>query len=390
MWEAIEREPDRLAARAWETPLEHLASFLDTAKRHQRNTAQLWEAIEREPERLAARAWGTPLEHVASFQGVANEHGRDTRALWEALASKPEQLSVLAKHTSVAQLAGFCHHAPASLVKIALADFQTTHWDDIPVSEPLVGATRVASRCGEAGREDLESALITTLLRRASPQDFPSSHSTSLANAAWLLMNAPSGASGLIPAFLGALCTKTWLGRQFTIAPCGQLAKGLRLLALDQSPRVCRRFQNPSLGIRLQKELSRFTQIVQQEQSQVIQLLGCSTLCGWSARAGWFNNVPLGTIGTLPVDTLPHRPDADKVEDWQLQLWLGLHAVTSVTGKPLAVPSAVIVRTLDLWRSNLAESSIDSESAAHRMNQSMVAWLERCSRENQGLLPPAP
>lgn len=90
-------------------------------------------------------------------------------------------------------------------------------------------------------------------------------------------------------------------------------------------------------------------------------------------------------MGTL----LPHRADANKVEDWQFEFWLGLRAVTSVTGKPLAVPSALIVQTLDLWRVNLAESSTNVESAAHRVNQSMVAWLESCSRGNQGLLPPA-
>jgi len=97
----------------------------------------------------------------------------------------------------------------------------------------------------------------------------------------------------------------------------------------------------------------------------------------------------LGTIGTLPVDALPHRAEAIKVENWQFQLWLGLRAVTKVTGKPLVVPSAATAQTLDLWRCNVAESSINVASVEHRVNLSMVAWLERCLRENQGLLPPA-
>jgi hypothetical protein len=59
------------------------------------------------------------------------------------------------------QLAGFCHYAPPSLIKIALAGLQTSHWDHIPASETLAGGTRVAARCAEAGREDLESAHLT-------------------------------------------------------------------------------------------------------------------------------------------------------------------------------------------------------------------------------------
>ena len=49
-WTAIEGEPKKLAARVWETPLGHLASFLNTAKEHKRNTDALWAAIEREPD----------------------------------------------------------------------------------------------------------------------------------------------------------------------------------------------------------------------------------------------------------------------------------------------------------------------------------------------------
>ena len=235
----------------------------------------------------------------------------------------------------------------------------------------------------------MKSAIVTTLLRRANPQDFPTEQGHSLANVAWLINNVPTTASGLVPAFLDALCTKKWLGRQFTYTACGLLAKGVRLLALQQPPHVRQRFQNPSLGIRLQTELSRFTQVAPEEQGQIIQLLGCAALCGLFAKGCWFKNVPLSTIAALPLDTVPHRVDARKVEDWQFQLWLGLRVVTSVTGKPLAEPPALIVHTLGLWRVNLTESVLNPASAGHRVNQSMTTWLESCARGNQGLLLPA-
>ena len=76
------------------------------------------------------------------------------------------------------------------------------------------------------------------------------------------------------------------------------------------------------------------------------------------------------------MDTLPHRPDCTKVEAYQYNLWLGLRTLASVTGRPLPITSAVLTRTLELWRVNLAESSIDPYSIEHRVDQNMVDWLE--------------
>ncbi|MBI2432607.1 MAG: protein kinase, partial [Candidatus Hydrogenedentes bacterium] len=76
-WEAIEEEPHKLVARAWETPLDLVGSFLNTATRHGRDTSKLWKALERGPEKLAARAWETPLDGVGSFLDTAKRHGRD-------------------------------------------------------------------------------------------------------------------------------------------------------------------------------------------------------------------------------------------------------------------------------------------------------------------------
>jgi hypothetical protein len=277
LWEAIEREPDKLAARVWETSLEHVARFINVAKEHGRDATPLWEAIEREPDKLAARVWETSLGHLAGFQNIAREHGRNNSAVWEALGTKPEHLSAMAKQASAAELAGFCHHAPEDLVRIALAGLEWTHWDGIPDFQPLTGATWLAFSCGRVGLEDLKGAIIGTLLRRANPQDFPPD-GTSLANVAWLLNNAPSGAESLVSAFLDRLCTRKWLGRLFTNAACGRLAKGLGLLVLHQPPQVRERFRNPSLRIRLVKELLRFTDLAQGEQPQVVRLLGCAVL----------------------------------------------------------------------------------------------------------------
>ncbi|MBV9124320.1 MAG: SIR2 family protein, partial [Planctomycetes bacterium] len=106
-WEALEREPNRLAERAWETPLGDLASFLDTAKRHGRDVTALWVALEREPGKLAERAWETPLHFVASFLDTAKRHGRDVTALWVALEREPGKLAEHVWGTSLDHLAHF-------------------------------------------------------------------------------------------------------------------------------------------------------------------------------------------------------------------------------------------------------------------------------------------
>jgi hypothetical protein len=320
---------------------------------------------------------------------VAEDQGRDVTAVWQAIERQPARLSVVAQKVSLSKLAGFFRRAPPSVIKIALASFRSSQWDNVPKSEPFVGATWVASHAAYAGRDDLKSALVMRLLTRATPLDFPAVRAGSLSNLAWLLMNVPSDAEGSVPSFLEAICTRAWLQTLYTKAQCGGVAKGLRLLGLHQPPEIVRRFRSPSLALRLERELFRFGQITIGQQIQLIQLLGSSTLCGWLAEPRWFTKVALGSVAALPIAGLAHRPDADKVEDWQFQLWLGLRAVTATTGQAIPVSSDVILTTLRLWRANLVDASTDLKSYAYRVHHSMVAWLEICSRSNRGLVPPS-
>ena len=171
------------------------------------------------------------------------------------------------------------------------------------------------------------------------------------------------------------------------MASCGRLADGLGLLALHQAKSMLLRFQNRSLSIRLQKVISHFVDAPGQGQVDIIRLLGSAALCGWLGKSEWLNGLPLDVVGRLAAEVIPHRPDAEKIERWQFQFWLGLRAVASATEKSLDVSPDLILQTLELWRTNLAESSMDPASAEHRMNLNMVAWLEKCSQENNGLLP---
>jgi hypothetical protein len=384
LWKAIEREPDKVAERAWQTPLEKVAVFLEEAKREGRNTEPLWTAIERDPDRLIARMWQTALNGTAHFVAVSKQHGRECKLIWEAFERESSRLSAAVRLSSVANIVGFLHHAPDSVVRIALSGLDPENWTTLPDSDSLVGATWLAYASERVGREDLKLAVITRLLQRANREDFPRQVPMSLRNVGWLLKNVPAQLSGFVPPFLDALCTNKWLGFQFTNSPCGLLALGIGSVALYLTPEICHRFKDPGLRIRVAKEISRFQQAVPEEQVAILQLLGTAQLLGCFAQPYWFTGIRFETVASLPADALPHRSDCKKVEAHQYTLWLGLWTLASVTGRPLLVGSAVLARTLELWRVNLAESSIDPHSTEHRVDQSMVDWLEKslCSENS--------
>jgi hypothetical protein len=206
----------------------------------------------------------------------------------------------------------------------------------------------------------------------------------SLPSIGWLLKNVPPELSGLVPGFLEVFCSNKWLGFQFNNSPCGILALGVGSVALYQTPEVCRRFKNPGLRIRVAKEISRFRQAAPEEQIAILQLLGTAQLLGCSAQREWFTGIRLEAVANLPADTLPHRPDCKKVEMQQYNLWLGMWTLASITGRPLPITSAVLARTLELWRVNLTESSVQPHTAEHRVDQSMVNWLEKSLCGNKG------
>lgn len=225
---------------------------------------------------------------------------------------------------------------------------------------------------------DPTAGLSDTLLRRANQHDFPR-HGTGFVSVAEVLENTLPSAKGLVPAFLDAICDSSWLNGQFTEAPLNSLTSGLRILALRQSPEIQRRFRNPGLGIRLQKELSYFHEASRRKQSEIIRFLGCATLFGWHASSSWVTDVTISALSKLPMDTLPHEPDAQSVQSRQFELWLGLRAVTALMNTPLDVPLPTIIKTLDLWRCNLAETASHTNSAEHLVNENMIRWLESCA-----------
>lgn len=258
------------------------------------------------------------------------------------------------------------------------------YWDELPESKPLLGAIALAKRCLEVERYDFEVAIVTRMLARKNPQDFPLGK---LTNLAWLLNNYSTQDAYLIPTFLDSICEPKWLGWQYYQSPRDSIASGLIELAMHQPVHIRRRFYNIAFGIRLSNDLSQFDLVSHQEQTEIIQLLGAVTLFGWVTKKEYFSKVSVDIVCKLPIIVLAHDERAKKVEDLQYQLWLGLYAYTSIVGRTLSIPESVINKTLDLWNVNLSESSVSPKSVKHRVNQEMVAWLEKSLKNGVGLMP---
>ncbi|MBX7211081.1 MAG: hypothetical protein K1X78_22435, partial [Verrucomicrobiaceae bacterium] len=389
---ADEKNRQTLVNAALATPLGHLASFLQYT---QTPMPQVWLALsdaladEKNRQTLVNAALATPLEHLASFlQYAQTPMPQVWLALTDALASHADRLSQNGKTATTNALVGFAHHAPISLFEVALREIRPGHWSSTPVSKGLVGAIWLARRCENAKRDDLTADLVALLLRRANWRDFPS-QSGGYAQVCWLLANIPDSAAALVEPFLKAVRTDKWLQIAYVATGSGPLASGLRQLALHQSVERCRQFHHKGLGGRLNKELAVFERASPEEQSQIIQFLGCAGLCGWAVSQRSLAGISLGPASQLPVSVLPHRLSAANVEDHQLQLWLGLRLFVSITRERLPLSRAIIEETLRLWRVNLGETASTPATTAHRVNQSMVAWLESCARANPPALVPS-
>lgn len=162
----------------------------------------------------------------------------------------------------------------------------------------------------------------------------------------------------------------------------------LLLLALHQQAAVVAQFRNIGLPLRLECEFKGFAEAEPGQRGLCIQLLGTATLFGQLIHVRLFSNMGYRDLAPLPTDTLPHRDEAEHVEEWQYQLWLGLRAVVAVTRKPLWLAPGVIRRTRDLWLRNLEHTGAEPESAAHRVDRQMVAWLDLCLARGEFALQP--
>ena len=386
-WEAIESEPAKLIERAWETPFDFLGGFLDAAREAGRDTEILWAAIESNPDRFAQRALSNHLGQFTKFLETAKRHKRDVTSFWEAIEREPSKLIKTVSSETILAIAYFMRFAPEPVLRRFFTSLLPGFWKRKAESQPLQGAVWIAARCEELGFEDQKAELIELLLHRRGAKNF--FHNSSLVEVAWLLSHCSQNEETEIKSLLDTLCTKEWLDYQYMNEPCGPLAGGLRTLALNQPPAVLKRFLDyRDIVARLRWEFSIFSKAKPERQSAMVQFLGCAVLCGCRVHQDIFMKVSPSAIARLPVDILPHSPEATKVESWQFQLWLGLRAFIDATGEALDIDDKIVVKTLELLRENMADSAMSGNSAEQKAYKDLYDWIESCARSGPGRLTP--
>jgi len=394
LWTAFDDEPDRLAERAFETPLGDLTTFINTAMKYQREplVKRLWTAFDDAPDRLAERAFETPLDHLAAFIDTATKHQREplVKGLWMALEKKPNKLQAAATELDGNSLRGFLMRAPKAIGRLAIANLDVADWTFNSHSKKAIfwGAPKLATQFANLGRPDLATLLRRYLLHSADPKWFAVPHGAILDVAILLNATAASEQSN-VEAFVGKVCSPAWLTRQYSGRTNDAVIAGaFVLLALSQPPSILGRFWSPALTERVERVLAGLAGAEGDALGGCVQFLGAAQLIGWRTHQP-LTAANLNRIAQLPLDVLPHRPEADGIESYQRNLWFGLRAVASLATASLYLGRAVIDETLKRWQVTLQDNVAEPEGTSHRLDHSMVSWLEACARDGRGFLLPS-
>jgi hypothetical protein len=393
LWNTLAADPERLADRAFETPLGDLASFLKEAVAQKQDAlvAALWSALAADPERLADRAFDTPLHFLATFlkEAVAQKQDALVAALWSALAADPERLARHARAELPSTFMSFLVFAPDHLKRSVFEKLRFEDWNAglYRLARFSTGAPGLAAQFGAHGREDLQAGLIDAVLSRKNPLDFFDPKSALLEMSRLLALVSPAQLEAL-PDFLAAVCSRARLRVWYDAASTKALAGALHIIAVHQPPAVSGRFfqdqtLRQQLTERFQKEIGAAAN--PDLLTGAIQLLGSLQLGGILIRRMFVADLAPERVTAVP-QALPHRPETVIVERFQRQLWLGLRALASLKNRPLPVSPGVLRETRDLWQRNIdgagehPGSLTDPTSTAHRINLSMVGWLDICLR----------
>lgn len=395
MWAALAAQPEKLIDRAFRTALKDVAGFLATAEQQgQKECIQpVWTALAQEPEKLVQRAIASPLSDVSAFLSTAEGQGQNAlvEKMWQVFATQIDRLAEHAGKQFPNHLMSFLIRAPKDLRKEVIQRLKIEDWQYSPSRSQRfsTGAPGLAGQFGMNDREDLKIALIDNILRRRNPADFVDRKS-SLMEISRLASFVSLEQEAEFLDLLRVVCTEKWLTGAYRYGSILGIAGALHMIAVHQPPQAIRCFWNRELGSRLIREFTN-TRLDDQGLNAATQLLGSSQLAGWTINRTLLHDVDVARVGRLPR-LVPHRPESLIAEQWARQLWFGLRVIALVAPRNVIVDRALIDQTLQLWRKNI-EGTDDwpgtnqrPDSNAHRINVSMVKWLEDCVQAGSGRL----
>lgn len=389
LWDALTTQPERASEWALNTTFDDLSALLKTADQHSQKAfvAALWRSFSSQTARLAEQVFKTNVEHVGAFLKIARQHGqqRFIDNFWSILAAEPTRLIDRSSNLTPRELMSFLVFAPTNVKNTIINGFKVEDWADNPYRAQRfsTGAPGLAGQFGQSGREDLKSALIENILRRKNPADFGDLGSA-LTEMSRLISFVRPDQEIALTELLKAVCTERWLDGVYKYGTTLGLAGALHTIAANRTPNVVCQFWHHAITTRLRKDFANPSLLDDQELSAAIQFLGASSLSGWAINRRILINMPLDRVGNLARVTA-HRQDARIVEPWQRQLWLGLRVAASIGPGQIFVDSDILLQTLSLWHKNIdgtddwLGTKEQPNTTSHRINVSMVEWLELCS-----------
>lgn len=388
LWEALVSDPEALIEETWDGRLSSLGAFLITASDRNWDADPIWRILESDPGRLKRQLSGARLEHITAILNAGQKHGRRMDFVWDQLASRPDGIAELVTSSAIQNVTGVLTGASPDLLESVLALIPPEHWLTVGDSLPMANATQLANLCSNVDRNDHRDAIYAALLTRANSKDFPPQH-RAMGNVVWLLTHVPPGCEGLVPNFRKKVCTEGWMNWQYYNAESGPLARALRELTFLLPEDMQRLFRQDSLDLRIQRDLLSFPEASNGQRSRIIQFLGSCVIFGRTIDPAWVGGIVIDELPKLVERVLPHPADAEYVQIYQYQLWVGMRAMAYLLGGSIPVSERTIDRTLALWKGNLEYSEKDMDSTEHEWNIEMISWLRECHRQRPtALIPP--
>ena len=367
-----------LAASALRTPLHFLASFLEYAERKLPEVHTTLSRALADPANLkilGETAVRTPLHFLPSILEYAERKLPDVHAALAGALAHPANLKILGETALRAPLDSLLKFLRlGSIADAVLAALDQDRWDKVRgemKSEQPDYMPELCKQLNRVGRPELAEAPACALIVAAEALHWHSSV-IGLRNVSQTLRLGRAAGPDAIFHFLDVVVTEPWLEEQYIDASPGSIAAGLYGLWGYYGQPVLDRFRTQALRNRVAAEIRRAHTAAVPLLSQVLQLLGSSSLLGEDAsstRVVWPNE---GRIHEVLEYAAP-KADSKEIGYIQAQLWIGLREMARLHADNVRVQTPAGEQILELWVK--ANPTTDRLKA---LNTWMIGWLERC------------
>ena len=427
-----------LAQIALRPPLAHLATFLRYAEKSLPQTFTALETALSDPENfpgLVDAALHTPLADLATFLRYAEKSLPQTFTALETALSDPENFPGLvdaALHTPLADLATFLRYAEKSLGEVfkyleehfssevgietiaeamvdekisslvsvlragvcntafkeAFSRIELEKWEEqraietSPTIDSFVAFQRIAY---EGDKAELSIRPALKILEKSTQAEW-NTNSLGLHHLSHVLRLASEASAEQKQAFVVRVATPEWLDTRYETVSAGGLAGNLHALSKFLPNDAYGHFNRASLRQRIVSELC--SAVDPKSRAEALSLLGSATQMNVECDTGdvvWPDATELENVLRLRAPA----PDRESIGVMEVQLWLGLRMMATVSETPPPVPAELGERVLELWQASQAQ--LAEEEASEKVieiNNKVIPWLEACKSNDWKLVPP--